>query len=117
MSGTSERVVEFYSRQDMSPSTSSGLAPPYRSGEGHSQGCAFAADGYQAVGGVINASLPLSSDIVLPLEGTVGLAVCRISFSDDRRFFAPDLTRLVALSRGCERVSSAACRMAQPFKL
>ena len=66
---------------------------------------------------MINASLPLSYDIVLPLEGTAGLPVCRISFTDDRRFFAPDLSRLVTLSRECERVSSAACRMVHPFKL
>ena len=48
----------FYARQAMSPSTSSGLAPPYRSGEGHSQGCAFVADGYQAIGGAMNSSCP-----------------------------------------------------------
>ena len=110
-------AADFYSRQAMCPSTSSGLAPPYRSGEGHSQGCAFAADGYQAIGGVINASLPLSSDVALPHEGTSGLPVCRISFSDDRRFFAPNLERLVPLSRQCERVSAAACRMVNPHKL
>ena len=100
----------------MCPSTSSALAPPYFSGEGHSQGCAFAVDGYQAVGGVISASLLLSRDIVLPLEGTEGLPVCRLSFSDDRRFFAPDLARLVELSRDCEHASWAACRMVHPFK-
>ena len=80
---------EFYSRQAMCPATSSGLAPPYGSDEGHSQGCAFAADGYQAVGAVINASLPLHRDVIIPHEGTEGLPVCRLSFSDDRRFVCP----------------------------
>jgi hypothetical protein len=107
----------FYARQSMAPTTSSGLAPPYASGEGHSQGCAFAADGYQAVGTAINACLPLRHRILLPHEGTPGLPVCRLSFSDDRRFFAPTIGEVAQLARECEHVSQAACRMVNSRKI